>query len=91
MGVVLHRVVEARRLGEGKGNAYMVVNFVVIVSDEEDCDDAGVSVTEVHACPSLGAAKKRADKIKADRAPYDIVVWDVNTNEAAYSPYNKET
>lgn len=68
----------------------MVVNFVVVVSEEEDCSNAGVCVTEVHGCPSLGAAKKRADKIKEDRHPYDIVVWDVNTNEPAYSPYKND-
>lgn len=65
----------------------MVVNFVVIVSDEEEGDDDGVFVTSVHAFPSLLAAKKRADKIKEERAPYDIVVWDVTTGEPAYSPY----
>lgn len=68
----------------------MVVNFVVIVSEEEDCDNAGVSVTEVHACPSLSSAKKRADKIKEERHPYDIVVWDVTAGEPAYSPYNDD-
>lgn len=65
----------------------MVVNFVVIVSDEEDSDDAGVCVTQVIAFPALAPAKKRADKIKEERAPYDVVVWDVTTGEPAYSPY----
>lgn len=63
----------------------MVVNFVVVVSTE-DGDDIGV--TQVFPFPALQPAKRRADKIKDELGPYDVVVWDVNTNEAVYSPYN---
>lgn len=65
----------------------MVVNFVVVVS-AEDGDDVGV--TGVFPFPALGPAKRKADKIKNEYAPYDVVVWDVNTNEAVYSPYNEK-
>jgi hypothetical protein len=66
----------------------VVVNFVVIVS-VDDGDDVGV--TAVFSFPALSPAKKKADKLVVSQPePYDIVVWDVNTNEAVYSPFNKE-
>ena len=64
----------------------MVVNFIVIVSAEED------GVTDVFPFPALLPAKKKADKIAAeDLPPYDIVVWDVNANAAAYTPFDAAT
>ena len=61
----------------------MVVNFIVIVSAEED------GVTDVFPFPALLPAKKKADKIAAeDLPPYDIVVWDVNANATFLNYWN---
>jgi hypothetical protein len=66
----------------------MVVNFVVVVSVDEGEE---VAVSAVLSFPALSPAKKKADKLAADQPePYDVVVWDVNTNEAVYSPFNKQ-
>lgn len=58
----------------------MVVNFIVIVSSEED------GVTKVIPFPALSPAKKTADKIANESDPWDVVVWDVANNSPVYSP-----
>jgi hypothetical protein len=59
----------------------VVINFIVIVStNEED------GVTGVFPFPALLPAKKTADKIAKEVDPWDVVVWDVVNNSAAYSP-----
>lgn len=64
----------------------MVVNFIVIVSQEEE------GVTSVFPFPALLPAKKKADRLAAeDLPPYDIVVWDVVANSPAYSPFEVAT